>query len=210
MKTMSSLYLHCAVRDYSNVHTWAKIQLAASSLHRSMPDVQVPNSVSSSGGMHRRTSSWQQVQQAQQPPQLGAVSISDMAPEHSRASESTLGGYMTAHSDTASGLSEAGHSAATPLSNVQQHLRNFSAQSLSGFSDPGTPLSAAQDRADFLVNATAPHRGPHGFYLDGQESPAHQTTGMAGGPDGNWGRLGQNLAGRQGSDPSMQQTQHPL
>jgi len=175
-----------------------------------MPDVQVPNSVSSSGGMHRRTSSWQQVQQAQQPPQLGAVSISDMAPEHSRASESTLGGYMTAHSDTASGLSEAGHSAATSLSNVQQHLRNFSAQSLSGFSDPGTPLSAAQDRADFLVNATAPHRGPHGFYRDGQESPAHQTTGMAGGPDGNWGRLGQNLAGRQGSDPSMQQTQHPL
>ncbi|KAL0054362.1 hypothetical protein WJX82_007679 [Trebouxia sp. C0006] len=175
--------------------------LPPSSGHRRTHSQQVPNSVSSSGSMHRRTSSWQQVQQAQQPPQLGAVSISDMAPEHSRASESTLGGYMTAHSDTASGLSEAGHSAATPLSNVQQHLRNFSAQSLSGFSDPGTPLSAAQDRADFLVNATAPHRGPHGFYRDGQESPAHQTTGMAGGPDGNWGRLGQNLAGRQGSDP---------
>ncbi len=117
---------------------------------------------------------------------------------------------MTARSDTASGLSEAGHSAATPLSNVQQHLRNFSAQSLSGFSDPGTPLSAAQDRADFLVNATAPHRGPHGFYREGHESPAHQMTGMAGSSELSWGRSGQSPAGRQGSDPSMQQTQHPL
>ena len=211
MRTVSSLYSHCAVRDYSNVHTHGqKIQLAASSLHRSLIDVQVPNSVSSSGGMHRRTSSWQQLQQPQQPPQLGAVSISDMAPEYSRGSESTLGGYMTAVSDTASGLSDAGHSAPTALSNVQQHLRNFSAQSLSGFSDPGTPLSIAQDRADFLVNAAAPHRGPHGFYRDGLELPAHQTTGMAGSSDLSWSRLGNIPAGRQGSDPSMQQAQHPL
>ncbi|KAL0035025.1 hypothetical protein WJX79_007211 [Trebouxia sp. C0005] len=174
--------------------------LPPSSGHHRTHSQQVPNSVSRSGGMHRRTSSWQQLQ-PQQPPQLGAVSISDMAPEHSRGSESTLGGYMTARSDTASGLSEAGHSVATPLSNVQQHLRNFSAQSLSGFSDPGTPLSAAQDRADFLVNATAPHRGPHGFYREGHESPAHQTTGMAGSSDLSWSRLGQSPAGRQGSDP---------
>lgn len=158
--------------------------------------MQVPSNVASSIGMHRRTSSWQHLQQ--QPPQLGAVSISDTAPERSRGSEGSLGGYLTANSDAASGMSEAGHSAATPLSNVQQHLRNFSAQSLSGFSDPGTPQSAVQDRTDLLVNASASHRGPHGFYQHGHESSAQ----AGGNADSNWERFGERPAGRQDSDPS--------
>ena len=52
---------------------------------------------------------------------------------------------MTAHSEAGSGVSGVGHPEAMPLSSVQQHLRNFSAQSLSGFSDPGTPLWGAAD-----------------------------------------------------------------
>ncbi len=176
----------CVVKTYCHHHLQVTLNCET---------LQVPSSGPSNGGTHRRTSSWQQQQAA-------LSHVSDMAPERSRGSESTLGGYVTAHSDAGSGLSEVGHSVATPLSSVQQHLRNFSAQSLSGFSDPGTPLAAAPGASDYLVNDSSAQRGPHGVFREGQESPSH-VAGMAGSGDLNWGRLGDRPAGRQDSDPSM-------
>ena len=125
---------------------------------------------------------------------------SALHPERSRGSESTLGGYITANSEAPSSLSEAGHAEPSPLANVQQHLRNFSAQSLSGFSDPGTPQSAIGDRPDYLVNASSAHRGPPGL-LQGSSHAASQSD--AGTNDVQWGRLGERSVQRVDSDPSM-------
>ena len=153
---------------------------------------QVANNGVSGGGGHRRSRSWQQYQQQQQ---LAAMQQSDLHVEHSRGSESTLGGYATAHSEAPSGMSEG---SPAPLGNVQQHSRNFSAQSLSGFSDPGTPQSAAAGRLDDLVNASSTDRGPPGF-MQGSVQPA--SLSAAGNDNMQWSRLTEQPHARQNSDP---------
>ena len=124
---------------------------------------------------------------------------SGLDPERSRGSESTLGGYMTANSEAPSSLSEAGHAEPSPLANVQQHLRNFSAQSLSGFSDPGTPQSGMGDRPDYPVNPSSAHRGPPAFSQGGSHAASQSGSGIT---DLQWGRLGERPVQRVNSDPS--------
>lgn len=121
--------------------------------------------------------------------------------EGSRRSESTLGGYMTSPGEAPFGLGEVGHAPASPLASVQQHLRQFSAQSLSGFSDPGTPHFAAGDVPDYMGNASI-GRGP-GAFLQANHGSAPHPDSAGGGIQG--GRVGeqQGSGERQGSGPSM-------
>ena len=122
--------------------------------------------------------------------------------EGSRRSESTLGGFMTAASEAPSVLGEAVHAPASPLASVQHRLRKLSAQSLSGFSDPGTPHSAVGNRPDYLRNGGSVDRGPAAF-LQGSPGPAPQPD--SGGSDAHWAMRGerQGSGDRQGSGPSM-------
>ena len=92
---------------------------------------------------------------------------SDLTPEPSRASECSLEGYTTAQSAFSASLSQ-----------VQQHIRRLSAQSLSGFSDTDTPRHAepagssqAADSAG-LVNANhmQTHVGTHGRQQPGSDA----------------------------------------
>ena len=110
--------------------------------------------------------------------------------ESSRRSESTLGAHMTAPSEGPSGLGEVGHAPASPLASVQQRLRKISAQSLSGFSDPGTSHSAVEDRPDCLRNAGNVDRGSASF-LQGSQGTASQPD--SGGGDVRWGMAGEGV-----------------
>ena len=101
---------------------------------------------------------------------------------------------MTAPSEAPCVLGEVGHAPASPLASVQQCLRKISAQSLSGFSDPGTPHSVAGARPDYLRNASFV-RAPAALLWE-SHGPAPQPD--SGGGDVHWGREGE----RQGSAPS--------
>ena len=177
---------------------------------------QVPsNAAGSSGAMHRRTSSWQSQQLEQQlqnqQPQLHQQQVPQgQSSLVSRGSDSTLGGYATALSEAPSSCSDGGQAGATSLANVRQHLRNISAQSLSGFSDTGTPVSQAADRLESARDRLAglpPHvsgaqRGPHGVHRDVRDSPAVQAAAGADPTGARWGGLGGQNSGRSNSDPS--------
>lgn len=128
--------------------------------------------------------------------------------EGSRRSESTLGAHMTAPSEGPFALGEVGHAPASPLASAQQRLRKISAQSLSGFSDPGTSHSAVEDRPDCLRNAGNADRGNvnrgnvdrgSAAFLQG----SHETD--SGGGDVRWGMSGEGLGSgdRHSSGSSM-------
>ena len=120
--------------------------------------------------------------------------------EGSRRSESTLGGCMTAQSEAQIGLGAVGHAPASPLASVQQRLRNFSGQSLSGFTDPGTPHSACGDGGEYLGTARAVDRGPLAF-VQGAALPASQHG--CGSSDMHCDRMGERPLERQGSGSSV-------
>ena len=122
--------------------------------------------------------------------------------EGSRRSESMLGGYMTAPSEAPCVLGEVGHAPASPLASVQQRLRKISAQSLSGFPDPGPLRSAALGRPDYLRDASIVDRGPAAL-LQESRGPASQPA--PGSNDIHWGREGerQGSGERQASGSSM-------